>query len=194
MVRKSSSLWFSLILLSCLIAFSVSFAYAKDNFKLNSPDISKKSMIKNKHVFKGFGCKGENVSPTLKWANPPKGTKSFALLVHDPDAPTGGSGWWHWVMINIPADQKSLKAGAGHADGSKLPKGAQHIKTDFGGLGWGGPCPPKGDKPHRYNFTLHALKVPKLDLPKGATAALAGFMINANSLGKATFTGRYGRK
>ena len=194
MIRKSSSFWFSIILLPCLIFFSVNFASAKETFKLSSPDISAKTMIKNKHVFKGFGCKGDNVSPTLTWANPPKGTKSFALLVHDPDAPTGGSGWWHWVMINIPANQTSLKADAGNADGTKLPKGAQHIKTDFGGPGWGGPCPPQGDKPHRYNFTLYALKVAKLDLPQGATAALAGFMINANSIGKTSITGSYGRK
>lgn len=163
-------------------------------FKLYSPEIRPNTIIKEAQVFNGFGCTGGNVSPTLEWKNAPKGTKSFALLVHDPDAPTGGSGWWHWVVINLPADTTKLASGAGKADGSALPAGAVQINTDFGGPGWGGPCPPVGDKPHRYNFTLHALKVEKLDLPPGATAALAGYMINANSLGKAKFTGTYGRK
>lgn len=163
-------------------------------FKLYSPEIRPNTIIREAQVFNGFGCTGGNVSPTLEWKNAPKGTKSFALLVHDPDAPTGGSGWWHWVVINLPADTTKLASGAGKTDGSALPAGAVQINTDFGGPGWGGPCPPVGDKPHRYNFTLHALKVEKLDLPPGATAALAGYMINANSLGKAKFTGTYGRK
>lgn len=163
-------------------------------FQLSSPDIAPNATITNKHVFKGFGCEGENVSPALAWKAPPAGTKSFALLVHDPDAPTGGAGWWHWVVYNLPADAMSLPQGAGSADGAKLPAGAVQQKTDFGAPGWGGPCPPVGDKPHRYVFTVHALKVDKLELPEGATASLVGFMVNANSIGKATLTGKYGRK
>ena len=162
-------------------------------FKLSSADIKANAPIADEQVFAGFGCSGKNVSPALKWSGVPAGTKSFALLVHDPDAPTGGAGWWHWVVTNIPADATELPKGAGKADGSALPKGAAQITTDFGGPGWGGPCPPAGHKPHRYNFSLHALKVDKLDLPQGATASLAGFMINANSIGKATLTGKYGR-
>lgn len=165
-----------------------------DAFKLSSVDIKPNAPMAEEQVFNGFGCSGKNVSPALKWSGAPKDTKSFALLVHDPDAPTGGAGWWHWVVTNIPADAMELVKGAGKADGSALPKGAAQINTDFGGPGWGGPCPPAGDKPHRYNITLHALKVDKLDLPVGATASLAGFMINANSIGKATLTGKYGRK
>ncbi|MCX7149974.1 MAG: YbhB/YbcL family Raf kinase inhibitor-like protein [Rhodocyclales bacterium] len=165
-----------------------------DSFKLSSADIKSSAPIADEQVFAGFGCTGKNVSPALAWSGAPKDTKSFALLVHDPDAPTGGAGWWHWVVTNIPADAAGLPKGAGKADGSALPKGAAQINTDFGGPGWGGPCPPVGDKPHRYHFTLHALKVDKLDLPQGATASLAGFMINANSIGKATLTGKYGRK
>jgi len=174
--------------------FMTSFAAAAQHFVLTSPDIKPNARIKDEQVFNGFGCTGKNVSPALEWKNPPKGTRSFALLVHDPDAPTGGSGWWHWLVVNIPADVTKLLAGAGSADGSALPKGAQQINTDFGAPGWGGPCPPAGDKPHRYNFTIYALKVDKLDLPQGATAALAGFMVNANSLGSARLTGLYSRK
>lgn len=165
-----------------------------DSFKLSSADIKANATIAEEQVFAGFGCSGKNISPALTWSGAPKGTRSFALLVHDPDAPTGGAGWWHWVVTNIPADVAELPKGAGKGDGSALPKGAGQIATDFGGPGWGGPCPPVGDKPHRYHFTLHALKVDKLDLPAGATASLAGFMINANSIGKATLTGKYGRK
>ena len=163
-------------------------------FKLSSADIKPNASIADEQVFAGFGCSGKNISPALKWSGAPQGTKSFALLVHDPDAPTGGAGWWHWVALNIPADSVELAKGAGKSDGSGLPKGATQIATDFGQPGWGGPCPPVGDKAHRYNFTLHALKVDKLELPPGATASLAGFMINANSIGKATLTGKYGRK
>ena len=165
-----------------------------DAFTLSSDDIKPNATIADEQVFSGFGCTGKNVSPALKWSGAPAGTKSFALLVHDPDAPTGGAGWWHWVVTNISAEVTELPKGAGKGDGSVLPKGAAQITTDFGSPGWGGPCPPVGDKPHRYNFTLHALKVDKLDLPAGATASLAGFMINANSIGKATLTGKYGRK
>ena len=163
-------------------------------FKLTSSDIKPNGPIAEEQVFNGFGCTGKNVSPGLSWSGAPKGTKSFALLVHDPDAPTGGAGWWHWLVINIPASTTELKKDAGKADGSSLPAGAEQVTTDFGSPGWGGPCPPAGDKPHRYHFTLYALKVEKLELPKGATAALAGFMVGANSLGKATLTGTYGRK
>lgn len=164
-----------------------------DAFKLSSADIKSNATIAEEQVFAGFGCSGKNVSPALTWSGAPRDTKSFALLVHDPDAPTGGAGWWHWVVANIPADAAELPKGAGNPSGP-LPKGATQVNTDFGGPGWGGPCPPVGDKPHRYHFTLHALKVDKLDLPAGASASLAGFMINANSIGKATLTGKYGRK
>jgi Raf kinase inhibitor-like YbhB/YbcL family protein len=114
-------------------------------------------------------------------------------MVHDPDAPTGGSGWWHWVVTDIPATVDALPTGAGASDGSKAIPGTRQISTDFGQPGWGGPCPPVGDKPHRYVFTLYALDVPKLDLPAGATAALVGYMANSHSLGKASLTGLYGR-
>jgi Raf kinase inhibitor-like YbhB/YbcL family protein len=164
-----------------------------DQFKLSSPDLKPDGLIAEEQVYLGFGCTGKNISPSLNWSGAPRGTKSFALLVHDPDAPTGGAGWWHWLVTDIPADVVELPKGAGKADGSALPKGARQINTDFGGPGWGGPCPPLGDKPHRYDFTLHALKVGKLDLRPGATAALAGSTVKANSIGQATLTGRYGR-
>jgi len=166
---------------------------ARAQFKLISPDIRPNGPIAMEQVFNGFGCSGENVSPALEWSGAPEATKSLALLVHDPDAPTGGAGWWHWIVLNIPASATQLRKDAGNADGSKLPFGCAHVDTDFGGPGWGGPCPPAGDKPHRYNFTLYALKVDGLDVG-GASASLAGYMINANAIGKAKLTGKFGRK
>lgn len=162
-------------------------------FTLASPDVNAHTPIGNKYVFNGFGCAGENVSPALVWQGAPAATKSFALTVYDPDAPTG-SGWWHWVMIDIPADSHGLPQGAGDPATKKAPAGAVEVRTDFGKPGWGGPCPPKGDKPHRYIFTVYALKVDKLDVGADATAALVGFMIHANQIGKASVTARYGRK
>ena len=162
-------------------------------FQLTSPDIKAGAMIPKSFEFNGFGCSGENKSPALKWSGAPKGTKSFAVTVYDPDAPSG-SGWWHWMVINIPADVTELKPDAGAVGGANLPAGAIHARIDYGVAGWGGVCPPQGDKPHRYIFTVHALKIDKLDVPADATAALTGFMINGNSLGKASFTARYGRK
>jgi len=161
-------------------------------FQLGSPDIKAGSQIDKKFEFNGFGCSGENKSPALQWSGAPSGTKSFVVTVYDPDAPTG-SGWWHWSVVNVPADVTSLKADAGAAGGANLPKGASHVRNDYGVAAWGGMCPPPGNKPHRYIFTVHALKTDKLEIPADATAALAGYMINANALAKASFTATYGR-
>ena len=161
-------------------------------FTLASPDIKPGSTLSNTYVFNGFGCSGENKSPALKWSGAPKDTKSYAVTVYDPDAPTG-SGWWHWVVYNIPADAHELAAGAGTANSTALPQGAVQGRTDFGAAAFGGACPPKGDKPHRYVFTVYALKTDKIDAPADASAALIGFMINANKLAKASFTAKYGR-
>ena len=166
---------------------------SRPQFKLASPDIKPNGPIAMEQVFNGFGCSGRNISPALKWTGAPADTKSFALLVHDPDAPTGGAGWWHWVVVNIPASATELSKDAGKADGSNLPQGAAQVATDFGSAGWGGPCPPVGDKPHRYNFTLYALKTDRLDV-QDATASLAGYMINANAIARAKLTGKFGRK
>lgn len=166
---------------------------APARFRLTSPDIKPNGPIQMEQVFNSFGCSGKNISPALAWSGAPEGTQSFALLVHDPDAPTGGAGWWHWLVVNIPATATGLAKGAGKADGSKLPAGAAQVATDFGGPGWGGPCPPVGDKAHRYNFTLYALKVERLDT-SGANASLAGYMVNGNAIGKATLTGKFARK
>ena len=163
---------------------------APAHFKLTAPDLSSKGRIAVSHVFNGMGCNGQNTSPALEWANPPAGTKSFAVTMYDPDAPTG-SGWWHWVMYNIPAATTGLVAGAG--SGRNAPRGSEQGRTDFGSKGYGGPCPPTGSKPHHYNITVFALKVDKLDVPGDATAAYVGFNLNANKLATARVTGLYAR-
>jgi Raf kinase inhibitor-like YbhB/YbcL family protein len=179
-------------LLTVALLGAFSFAHAGD-FQLSSPDIQAGRMIDPQFEFNGFGCSGANKSPALNWRGAPAGTKSFAITVYDPDAPTG-SGWWHWSVINLPADVSGLKPDAGAAGGANLPSGASPVRIDYGVAAWGGVCPPAGDKPHRYVFTVHALKTEKLEIPVDATAALAGYMINANAIGKASFTAKYGRK
>lgn len=163
---------------------------APANFRLTTPDLVSRGRIAVSHVFNGMGCNGQNLSPALEWTNPPAGTKSFAVTMYDPDAPTG-SGWWHWVMYNIPASTTGLVTGAGN--GRNAPRGSEQGRTDFGSKGYGGPCPPVGDKPHHYHITVFALKVDKLDVPGDATAAYVGFNLNANKLGTVRVTGLYGR-
>jgi Raf kinase inhibitor-like YbhB/YbcL family protein len=162
------------------------------DFRLTSPTVKDKGTIGNEHVFNGFGCSGNNTSPELRWEGAPKGTKGFAVTVYDPDAPTG-SGWWHWVIFNLPADTTSLTAGAGKPEGEQAPQGSIQSMTDFGQPGYGGPCPPPGDKPHRYVFTVYALKVDHIPLQKEASGAMVGYYLNQNKLGKASFTAKYGR-
>lgn len=152
---------------------------------LTSKDL--KGQLSITEVFNGFGCTGKNISPELTWSDAPKETKSFALTVYDPDAPTG-SGWWHWLVFNIPTSVQ------GFAKGIDLSKSSMvESMTDFGSTGFGGACPPKGDKPHRYVFTIHALDVDKLDLSSTANPALVGYYINAHSLSKASLISYYGR-
>jgi Raf kinase inhibitor-like YbhB/YbcL family protein len=181
-----------MLLCAVVLAGAVGPAAAAD-FRLTSTDFKANGELTNKFVYQGFGCHGDNVSPSLSWSGSPAATKSYALLVHDPDAPTGGAGWWHWVVYNIPATANAIAQGAGSADGAALPKGAVQGKTDFGSVGWGGPCPPQGHGKHHYQFSLYALKVEKLEVPDGASAALIGYMANANSIAKAQLTGLYGR-
>lgn len=176
-----------------LATFNLAAGAADAQFRLTSASIKPGGTIAEEQVFNSFGCNGRNVSPALEWSGAPRDTKSFALLVHDPDAPTGGAGFWHWIVFDIPAGATGLPKGAGKSDGAALPPGAASVANDYGMQGYGGPCPPAGDKPHRYNFTLYALKVATLDVPKDASASVAGFMINANAIGKAMLTAKYGR-
>ena len=167
------------------LACCASFMFA-DNFTLKSSEL--KGQLTNKQVFSGFGCTGENISPEFSWENVPKNTKSFAITVYDPDAPTG-SGWWHWAVFDISKNKTNLPSGFGNIDS----KDAIQSVTDYGKSGFGGACPPLGDKPHRYIFTVHALDVETLGLDKNATPALVGFMLNSHTLAKSSLISYYGR-
>jgi Raf kinase inhibitor-like YbhB/YbcL family protein len=175
-------------ILAFIMIITSAFAFAGD-FTLKVDNVG--GVFAEKSVFGGFGCTGENISPMIKWQNAPEGTKSFVLNVYDPDAPTG-SGWWHWVAINIPADASKLAEGAGNEDGA-MPKDAVNMRNDYGTYAYGGPCPPVGDKPHRYIFTLYAMKLNKLEVPKDSSAALVGFMTRANAIASAETIMMYGR-
>jgi Raf kinase inhibitor-like YbhB/YbcL family protein len=161
-------------------------------FTLRSADMQDGHTLKLSQIYKGLGCDGKNTSPQLSWTNPPAGTKSFAITAYDPDAPTG-SGWWHWTMVNIPANIKNLPANAGAPHGKNLPTGAVQGRNDFGYAGFGGACPPTGDKPHAYRFTIWALKTDKLPIDNQSSGALVGFMLNENALARAEITPNYGR-
>jgi Raf kinase inhibitor-like YbhB/YbcL family protein len=139
----------------------------------------------------GFGCAGGNKSPHLKWSGAPAGTKSFAVTCYDPDAPTG-SGFWHWLMVNIPADITELAPGAGSA-GGKLPAGVLQTRTDFGTPGYGGPCSPPGDHPHRYFFAVHAVGAETLPVTADTAAAVVGFNLHFQTLAKAELMGLFKR-
>jgi Raf kinase inhibitor-like YbhB/YbcL family protein len=139
----------------------------------------------------GFGCAGGNKSPHLKWSGAPEGTRSFAVTCYDPDAPTG-SGFWHWLAVNIPPKVTELALGAGSA-GGQMPAGSLQTRTDFGKPGYGGPCPPEGDHPHRYLFTVFAVSKDKIDVAPDTSAAVVGFNLHFATLAKAEIMGLFKR-
>lgn len=159
---------------------------------VSSKDFHGGGTIPMSHVFNQFGCTGSDQSPAVSWSGEPKGTQSFAVTLYDPDAPTG-SGWWHWTVFNIPASVHSLPDNAGAPGSTGLPTGAVQGRTDFGFSNYGGPCPPVGDKPHRYILTVYAVKQAKLPLDANSSGALVGYTLHFNSLGSASTMGRYGR-
>lgn len=176
-----------MLLVSFVAAQNLSLDYER-NFTLKSDDLQ--GQLNIDQVFKGFGCSGKNISPELEWSGEPIDTKSFAITMYDPDAPTG-SGWWHWVVYDIPKNIHSLKSNASAAQ--LLPSGALEGITDYKTKGFGGACPPKGDKPHRYIITVYALDVAKLPAPKDANPALLGYLINAHTIAKSSLISYYGR-
>ncbi len=175
------------IALSGLLVFGNAHA---QGFTLHSDDLG--GQLTEMQVFSGFGCSGKNISPAFTWSNAPADTKSFALTVYDPDAPTG-SGWWHWVIFNISSDITELKADAGNPEKNLAPAGSIQSVTDYGTPGFGGACPPQGDKPHRYVFTVYALDVEKLDADEKTPPAMIGFLLNQHMTAKASLIAYYGR-
>jgi Raf kinase inhibitor-like YbhB/YbcL family protein len=182
---------FRITVLFFIFSFFSTGSFGGDSFELTSPNFKNKESIPMKHVFSGFGCSGENKSPELKWGSPPAGTKSLALTVYDPDAPTG-SGWWHWTVFNIPVSARKLSLGEGFK--TKTLAGAVQGRTDFGKSEYGGPCPPEGDKPHRYIFTLYALKESRLKLNNDSSGAMVSYTLNEKMITKTSLVGTFERK
>jgi len=170
------------LILAALLASNSALA---SSLTLSSTDIANGKFMAKAQEFQGFGCSGGNQSPQLSWSGAPAGTAAFAIMLHDPDAPTG-SGWWHWQLVNIPKDVTSLAAGA------VAPAGSQQMNNDYGVKGFGGACPPPKHGVHRYQFTVHALSQ-KLELPENASGALTGYMVKAHSLASSTIEALYQR-
>jgi Raf kinase inhibitor-like YbhB/YbcL family protein len=177
------------ILAGFTLAWLAGFAAPAGALQLRSTDLAAGGTLPAAQVYAADGCSGANRSPALSWTDAPAGTRSFAVTLSDPDAPSGT--WWHWVMFDLRADAHALPRGAG-APG-RQPAGASQTLNDFGTRGYGGACPPAGDPPHRYVFTVHALKVDHLKVPPDATAAQAASLIEANRIDSASITVRYGR-
>lgn len=174
----------SLRLAAFLLTVGIAAPALADDFTLASPDIAEGAPLDQTFIFQGFGCEGGNVAPGLTWSGAPEGTESFAVTVYDPDAPTG-SGWWHWFAFNIPAATKGLP------EGSALPDGTVELNNDYGTPGFGGACPPPGEV-HRYVFTVHALDR-VLEIDNSVSNALAGYMVNANTIASDSITAVYTR-
>lgn len=156
-----------------------------DDFTVASPDVHDGEMLADEYVHGGG-----NTSPALSWNGFPKATRGFAVTCYDPDAPTG-AGWWHWIVLGLPASVTSLARGAGTATG--LPDGAFHVRNDYGTLDYGGAAPPPGDYPHRYLFAVHALDTDALGLSAEITPAVAGFNLTAHTIARGVITPVYQR-
>lgn len=155
------------------------------SFSVVSDDVREGERLKDDQVYAG-----DNRSPHLRWTGFPPGARSFAVSCFDPDAPTG-SGFWHWVLFDIPATVTELPGGAGSGEMVGLPAGAVHVRNDYGTRDFGGAAPPPGDGPHRYVFTVYAVDTEKLGLDADASPAKVGFMLRFHSVGRAQLVGEY---
>lgn len=182
-MKKANSFWMLLLVFSAAV-------YSQNTFTLSSKDLG--GQTTKIQEFNGFGCTGENISPQLSWKNAPEGTKSFAITMYDPDAPTG-SGFWHWVVFDIPSTTNELVSNAGILKSNLLPKEAIQSITDYGIKGFGGPCPPQGHGYHQYIITIYALKTDKLGLNEDTNPAVVGFYLWNNTLAKASIVAYYKR-
>ncbi len=161
--------------------------------RLSSPDFSAGGRLPDRFVLNMAKCSGGNVSPALRWSGAPQGTKSFAITLFDQDEHLVPSGWWHWVLYDIPAAVDHLPQGAGSENSTSLPAGAMQGRSDLGNRAYHGPCPEHGDKPHRYVFTLYALSVDKLPVAEGSSGAMVTYVAHDLTLAKTTLTALYGR-
>ena len=172
---------------SCfIIGMGIGKTMQRPSFKLTSNDIQQNQMLNKAQVYNAHGCEGYNISPQLAWSNAPQGTKSFAVICHDPDAPPP-TGWYHWLVVNIPASVSEI------ASGGKI-NGAMETITDFKQNAYGGACPPIGHGLHHYNFTVYALDCEKIDVLASTSPVEVEKLVKHHALAKATLTGLYERK
>jgi hypothetical protein len=160
------------------------------SFTVTSSDLSDGVPLSTPQVSGIMGAGGEDVSPQLEWSGFPDETRSFAVTIFDPCAPTA-SGFWHWAVADIPASITSLPSGAGDDEGSGLPDGAVQLRNDAGAPRYIGAAPPEGHGPHRYYVVVHAVDVETLDLPSGATPAFLGFNLFFHTLARAMIVPTY---
>jgi Raf kinase inhibitor-like YbhB/YbcL family protein len=181
-----------------LVAFVVLFLAggvraAMADFTLHSSAFKAGATIPHAYSYNGYGCTGKNISPDLMWSGAPDGTRSFAVTVFDPDA-RSGQGWWHWVVFDLPASVDRLAQNAGAGTGDLIPKGAVQGRNDFQTVGYGGPCPPVGDTPHHYIFTIYSLDVDQLEAVSPLTSGPTLLnVMREHVLAKTELIGRFGR-
>lgn len=167
-------------LAALLLAFGT--ASSAHAMELASPDVQPGSVLATAQLYPA--CGGSNISPALSWSGAPGGTKSFAVTLYDPDA---RGGWWHWIVYDIPASVDRL------ASGGDAPPGARLGRNDFGGIGYGGACPPPGSGTHHYRFTLWALPTATIPFADDSTGATIGPYLEDHALARATLTAIYER-
>lgn len=182
-MKKAHLVWMLSLLFTSL-------TFGQETFTLTSQDLG--GQATQRHEFNGFGCSGDNQSPQLSWQNAPKGTKSFAITMYDPDAPTG-SGFWHWIVFDIPENVNELVPNAGNINLNLAPKGTIQSITDYGIKGFGGPCPPESHGLHQYIITVYALKTASLGLDDTVNPAIVGFNLWNQTLAKASIIAYYKR-
>jgi len=175
------------------ISTAQSSAAAEPAFVLSSPDPLVASHMPETYTAAAFGCTGHNQSPPLAWHGAPKGTQSFVLTLFDRDERSTPSGWWHWVVYDIPAGTDSLPAGVGSLSRHALPMLTLQGRSDLGENAYHGPCPAAGDPPHRYVFTIYALKIKKLPVPADSSGAMVTSTAQDYVIGKAVFIAHHGR-
>src|SRR6202034_952522 len=185
-----------LFALACMISGSIAPAIAaapKSTFALSSSDPKLVASVPLIYTAKAFGCSGGNLSPELHWSGAPAGTQSFVVTLFDRDERSTPSGWWHWVLYDLPKNIDKLPMGARAEHSKLLPAEALQGRTDLGEDAYHGPCPAKGDPPHRYVFTIYALNVVKLPVAADASGAMVTSTAQDHLLGKAVFVAHYGR-